>query len=239
MIPAREAKALKDIEREIEGEFVFEHSIQIYKENQKVNFYRQRKSAMFSTENNHVDAIALVDLNYCEGCEKEKAFMIRKMQKLGNSYLEYDFQTGEEEICLECGIQEYPTEMQKFPFLNKLIIFSNDFLRYNIINPLIRNLPFLKELYLHGCGSDSIIEDISYLENLTILIINNYKLRTISSSIQRLKSLQILDLEDTFLKSFPEAITKLKSLKKLYIGRNNFSTLPDSIKRLRNLQVYF
>ncbi len=239
MIPVREAEALRNMERRIDVKFVYKHSIQIYEAREKVNFYSQRNSAMFSTKNNHVDTIVLVDSNYCEGCEKEKLFMMRKMLKSNDPNFEYDFQTGEEEICLKCGIREYPTELQNFPFLKKLIIFSNDFFRKNIITPLIRNLASLEELYLHGCGSDSIIENISYLQSLKVLIINNYKLRSISPSIKRLKSLRILDLENTYLKAFPEAITNLKSLKTLCIGRNTSPTLPDSIKKLKNLQVNF
>jgi len=239
MIPVREAEALKNIEREIDVEFVYKRSIQIYEANEKINFYSQRNSAMFSTKNKHVDTIALVDSNYCEGCEKEKLFMMRKMLKANKPYFEYDFQPGEEEICVKCGIRIFPTELHNFQFLKKLIIFSNDFFRNNIITPLIRHLTSLEELYLHGCGSASIIEDISYLQNLTTLIINNYPLRTISPSIQRLKSLQILDLENTYLKVFPDSITNLKSLKTLYIGRNTSPTLPDSIKNQKNLQVKF
>lgn len=238
MIPAIEADALKDIEREIDSKFVFKQSIQIFKMTAKVNFYGKSNSAMFSTENNHVHTIALVDFNYCEGCEKEKAFLMDKANKADDPYFEYDFQTGKEDICLRCGIREYPIEIQLLPFLNTLIIILNDFFKNDIINPRIKNLTSLKELYLHGCGSDSIIEDISNLKNLTTLIINNYELRTIPSSIQRLDSLQILDLEQTSLKAFPETITNLKSLKALYLGLNSFPTLPDSITRLKNFKYY-
>lgn len=245
LIPIKEAEALIDIEKKLDCEFIFHQSIQIikpndnefninhlfqiFKTNLNIDIIQRTLSAIFSTRNNHVNAVAIIDQNYCEGCEKEKSFLQGKVMKADDPYFEYDFKTGKEEVCLRCGIQEYPLELQLLPFLNKLIIITNDFFTNNLINPRIKYLTTLEELYLHGCGSDSIIDDISYLQNLTTLIINNYPLSTISPSIQRLISMQTLDLKNCRITNIPDSFCNLISLETLDITGNNLSGLSDAI----------
>lgn len=118
---------------------------------------------------------------------------------------------------------------------NKLTKLKELNLNYNGLNglsPKIANLTNLERLYLNGQRDqennltlNEIPEQISSLQKLTKLSINDNGLTSLPENFGKLQELEELYIINNKLNALPSSIFQLKKLKKLYVSDNNLSSL--------------
>ncbi len=82
-------------------------------------------------------------------------------------------------------------------------------------------------------------KNLSKLENLKVLKINQVGLKNIPETIFNLKNLEVLELENNFIQFIPRNIYKLKNLRVLKLSYNNIIDLPDELFELKNLEKLY
>lgn len=109
--------------------------------------------------------------------------------------------------------------------------------------PNINNLQNLSSLLLDEMKIKTMLESLqalTYLPNLKFLSMRNNRLATISPTLfDNLPTLQKLDLSDNQIKSLPTWSTQ-KSLRQLYLNGNKIESLDDlSLEEARSLELLF
>ncbi|NVM54294.1 MAG: leucine-rich repeat domain-containing protein [Candidatus Helarchaeota archaeon] len=186
-----------------------------------------RNPFQFYIENNHVEGIALMDVNHCDSCLQSK-----------DMYLEYgEIEPGNSDCCRGCGLYKIPNDIVLFEELKQLFIYANSFFSNEYISPWLGSLKSLEVLFLYACGSENLGAVLPRFLSLKILVMNESHIRTLPDTIGVLKNLEHLDLEWTHIHTLPNSIGNLSSLKRLILDNNPISRLPDTMKNLTNLHT--
>lgn len=156
------------------------------------------------------------------------------------------------------GIKEIPFEVLKMKKLRRLKLDFNEHL--DLSEGLPPSLSTLHSLSLRGCKQGFLPENLSIMEELTALNIeeNQYEmlpdsltelvsLTTLDASknrlyflppgVEQLTNLKSLNLESNRLEDVPPGISSLRALKTLNLSKNRISDLPDSLCDLEELKV--
>jgi len=92
-------------------------------------------------------------------------------------------------------------------------------------------------LYIPFYFSSGVPVEITYLDNLETLFLNNNNLTTLPPEIGNITSLKILGLGQNDLATLPPEISNLTNLTELHLFENNFVTSPPEIGDLINLEI--
>jgi Leucine-rich repeat (LRR) protein len=130
---------------------------------------------------------------------------------------------------------KYPKGLQYFYNLTHLIITNCDI--FDISNIKYNNK--LVELNLPNNIIESIPIEISKLIELSIINLNNNRLKEIPKFFKYLTGLSILEMENNFIEIIPKELEKCKSLKVLKLSNNNIREVPYFITQLPNLEYLF
>lgn len=131
--------------------------------------------------------------------------------------------------------------------LNSLFKYKTLKLQFNLITCIMNEDVFngfksLKELYLSFNQIDSInLNTFFYLNNLTILRMNNNNLSNIDNLFINLSNLKTLSLQQNHLKSLNKnSFIGLKNLSELWLNDNDIETIElDIFKNLENLEYLY
>ena len=91
-------------------------------------------------------------------------------------------------------------------------------------------------LSLEKLKMDTIPEELSVFQNLTVLNLGKNKFSELPDFIGEMKNLEVLDLSKNEFSIFPLPICRLQKLKKLIVNRNKFESIPDCIKYCEELE---
>ncbi|OJJ18518.1 hypothetical protein BKI52_23175 [marine bacterium AO1-C] len=129
-----------------------------------------------------------------------------------------------------------PPELGKLKKLESLSLAHN---QLAILPDQIKKLKKLRKLDLTANqGMNNVPREISQLQNLTTLILNQNKFQDLPLSICGLERLEELNLAYNQLSTLPEECTSLIKLKKLNLSHNKFVTLPLKVLcKLENLST--
>ncbi|KAM9279224.1 LOW QUALITY PROTEIN: leucine-rich repeat and IQ domain-containing protein 4 [Morus bassanus] len=134
-------------------------------------------------------------------------------------------------------IQEIPAEVKELSNLKCLSLSENQF---SIFPKEIFLLELLVRLYLgqeKGIKFTSLPEDISKLQNLKELHMENNCLKYLPAAIPLLTHLKILDCRNNLLKQLPDPICQIQGLQKLLVPKNHLSQLPEDLDNLQQLEL--
>ncbi|MFX1236785.1 MAG: leucine-rich repeat domain-containing protein [Promethearchaeota archaeon] len=115
----------------------------------------------------------------------------------------------------------FPEPIKQLVFLKKLWLEGN---KFQALPDFIGNLTSLQDLDLSRNTLTTLPESIGNLTSLKKLFLSFNHLTTLPESIGNLRSLEILSINFNELKMLPESIKNLKSLKKLYINNNQLDS---------------
>ncbi len=124
--------------------------------------------------------------------------------------------------------------MNKLVYL--LILISLISCNTNNLEEALRNPKRCVKLDLFNQGIKKLPADITKLNKLTHLYLNNNELEYFQSELLLLPKLELLNLNFNKIDSIPSDIEKLKKLKSLSLIHNNISKLPQSISKLKKLR---
>jgi small GTP-binding protein len=105
--------------------------------------------------------------------------------------------------------------------------------------PEISKLESLTRLYIDNNQLTFLPPEISKLRSLTELKVSHNQLTSLPPEISKLKNLTQLDVDNNQLTSLPPEISELKNLTQLYISYNQLTSLPFGISELRNLKELY
>lgn len=169
------------------------------------------------------------------------------------------FPNLEELYFFENGFLEYPINLGKLSSLKDLWI-DGDSIRY--LPNSIKNLSNLTSFNISNCDRvefDSLLIQLSYIETLNEVWLNENKLYTIPQNIILLTQIEDLWLNDNYLHEIPQGVLRmnnlqylglfnndieplnisngdLPNLKNINLCYNNFETLPMEIVKLKSLK---
>lgn len=103
----------------------------------------------------------------------------------------------------------------------------------------IGRLNQLIELNIHGnrVAFESFPEEISQLNQLKFLSLQNDQLTQLPANITSLQHLRTLNLSHNRFVSFPDELFQIPSLKQIDLSFNQITDLPENFDRLPNLQI--
>lgn len=252
-----EARFLEDLEPYLESELILLDRIdEIPNQDDDIKFYEDLSNLApysFTVKNGHVDSLVLIDIMDCDFCEIENEY--------GLSAKFPDFRVREEDVCLKCGIQKIPINLNDLVFLKRLVVWGNLFTMKPIIPEsfiklknldtlflvntplksynLLLQLESLSKLYL-TFGINSIPKPIFKLKSLRHLNLDYNQLYQIPKEIKLMENLEVLSLRDNDypIEDISDSIGSLTNLRELYLDSNNFKTpIWNTICKLKNLEI--
>lgn len=141
----------------------------------------------------------------------------------------------------EHQIRDFTHSFSEFKNLQALIVTANSPCKLDdqFLTEVCLSLPELTLLHISG-GITSIPQEITHLQKLTNLHLNNNKLTQLPEEITQLKNLQTLKLNNTQLKELPGGISYLTNLQELELLGAPLKRLPygfTKFSKLKSLKI--